>query len=122
MNKISTYENVLSKNKRLSTFIAKSCTDPSCENLDLLSLLIMPVQRIPRYVLLLKALIDHTHKDDPDMNNLQSAYKKMMDVADEINTKKTRSRKPSTNAPCSEQFGHGPPSFTLCCTFTEICA
>ena len=79
---------LMTRNSKLAQFVARSCSDPECENLDLLSLLIMPVQRIPRYVLLIKALIEHTHKDDPDLANLELALQKMMGVADDINAKK----------------------------------
>ena len=87
--KASTYlTELMARNSKLADFVVRSCSDPECENLDLLSLLIMPVQRIPRYVLLIKALIEHTHKDDPDLANLELALQKMMGVADDINAKK----------------------------------
>ena len=37
------------RNRRFQTFITEAAKDPRCNNLNLLSYLIMPVQRIPRY-------------------------------------------------------------------------
>lgn len=47
---------------------------------DLPSLLITPVQRIPRYVLLLKDLLKSTSPQHPDYNNLLRAVKIMTDT------------------------------------------
>ena len=49
------------------------------------SLLIMPVQRIPRYKLLLEEIIKHKPADDPDQADLQEALKKVKAQADECN-------------------------------------
>jgi len=56
--------------------------------LDLFSLLIMPVQRVPRYVLLLRELIKHTPKTHPDYENLVRAQKMMEEVGQRINTRR----------------------------------
>eukprot|EP01113_Clastostelium_recurvatum_P005450 TRINITY_DN1243_c0_g2_i2.p1 TRINITY_DN1243_c0_g2~~TRINITY_DN1243_c0_g2_i2.p1 ORF type:complete len:1190 (+),score=319.37 TRINITY_DN1243_c0_g2_i2:16-3585(+) len=49
------------------------------------TLLIMPVQRIPRYNLLLAEIINHTTPDHEDYDNLVSALKKTKEVAGYIN-------------------------------------
>jgi hypothetical protein len=41
------------------------------ENKDIFAYLIMPVQRIPRYQLLLRDLLKHTEKDHNDFESLQ---------------------------------------------------
>ncbi len=54
--------------KRFEAFLAKAMEDGESKGLDLSSLLIMPVQRIPRYELLLKELIKatpETHLESP---------------------------------------------------------
>jgi hypothetical protein len=79
---------MMAKNKRFAEFINTACTDARCQKLNFLALLIMPVQRIPRYVLLLRELIKYTLADDPDLGNLNKALSKMMNVAEEINAKK----------------------------------
>ena len=52
---------------------------------DLESFLILPVQRIPRYMLLLDALLKFTPPDHPDFNNLTEAIAKVKSVADHLN-------------------------------------
>ncbi|XP_076362739.1 rho guanine nucleotide exchange factor 17 isoform X3 [Tachypleus tridentatus] len=53
--------------------------------LTLDALLIMPVQRIPRYELLIKELLKHTHVDHPDYQLLVLAQKEIHDLAVKIN-------------------------------------
>ncbi|EMS12143.1 Rho/RAC guanine nucleotide exchange factor, putative [Entamoeba histolytica HM-3:IMSS] len=57
---------------------------------DMSSYLIMPIQRLPRYVLLLNELKKHTWNDHPDANNLVemvSLIKKVTTTIDETKTK-----------------------------------
>ncbi|KAL7718195.1 hypothetical protein QTN25_004494 [Entamoeba marina] len=58
---------------------------PTQTNLDLRSYLIMPVQRLPRYNLLLKELIQNTDENHPDYNNLNSAIEGIKEVTLEVN-------------------------------------
>ncbi len=53
--------------------------------MDFYSLLITPVQRIPRYTLLLKELLKHTPNSHPDYNDLALAYEKIMVTANVVN-------------------------------------
>lgn len=50
------------------------------------SLLITPIQRIPRYQLLLKDLYMHTADDHPDLNDIGAAVKLIQGVANHINS------------------------------------
>ena len=59
--------------------------DPQINVLSLQSLLILPVQRIPRYCLLLKDLVKNTPENHPDYMDLKSSLKTMLEVADQIN-------------------------------------
>ncbi|KAL6060967.1 RhoGEF domain containing protein [Balamuthia mandrillaris] len=58
------------------------------QNLDLRSLLIMPIQRIPRYVLLLQDLVRHTDGKDPDYGSLCQAVARMKEMAEFVDHKK----------------------------------
>lgn len=49
---------------------------------------IMPVQRIPRYEMLIKELFKYTHKTHPDYANLENALSKIQAVASKINESK----------------------------------
>jgi hypothetical protein len=48
----------------------------------------MPIQRIPRYVLLLRELIKSTNQQHPDYENLNNALAQIKELADYINTRK----------------------------------
>jgi len=52
------------------------------------SFLILPVQRIPRYVLLLKAVLKHTEKRNPDYDLVSRAMQKMEAVGNNINERR----------------------------------
>jgi hypothetical protein len=64
--------------KKSSKFISflNNCKEKIPNHLDIESLLILPVQRIPRYNLLLSQLIKYTNADHKDYNNLIEATKK----------------------------------------------
>eukprot|EP00026_Physarum_polycephalum_P002195 Phypoly_transcript_02200.p1 GENE.Phypoly_transcript_02200~~Phypoly_transcript_02200.p1 ORF type:complete len:905 (+),score=146.21 Phypoly_transcript_02200:115-2829(+) len=51
-------------------------------------LLIVPVQRIPRYVILLEEMVRYTSKTHPDFKELTLALSKMHAIADYVNEKK----------------------------------
>nr|KAG5712903.1 hypothetical protein BaRGS_007500 [Batillaria attramentaria] len=52
---------------------------------DLLSLLISPLQRIPKYMLQLQQVLRHTHEDHPDHFNLQASLCKLQDFVERFN-------------------------------------
>jgi len=53
--------------------------------LDLESLLITPVQRIPRYNLLLKELVKYTPTSHPDYAMLKETHEKILEIATKVN-------------------------------------
>jgi len=61
---------------------------PETANLELDALLILPVQRIPRYKLLLEQLIKNTSDTHPDFKGLSKALQKMHEAANYINERK----------------------------------
>lgn len=67
-----------------------SCRADSNVALDFLSLQILPVQRVPRYHLLLEELHRHTGEDHPDWENLGKAVDMIKAVASNINESKRR--------------------------------
>ncbi|RKP06657.1 hypothetical protein THASP1DRAFT_31529 [Thamnocephalis sphaerospora] len=56
--------------------------------LNIQGYLVMPVQRIPRYRLLLQELFDHTPRSHPDYQCLKAALEEISKRADEINERK----------------------------------
>jgi len=59
-----------------------------CRGLTLFSFLIKPVQRICKYPLLLKDLLNHTKEDHPDYDNLVQALPKINTVVEYVNERK----------------------------------
>lgn len=75
-------------NAAFRNFLEKQGKDHSEHKqvLDLLdSYLIRPIQRIPRYSLLLQDLINNSEEADPDLPNLKKAHDLMKDVGQAIN-------------------------------------
>eukprot|EP01101_Sappina_pedata_P004589 TRINITY_DN1983_c0_g2_i1.p1 TRINITY_DN1983_c0_g2~~TRINITY_DN1983_c0_g2_i1.p1 ORF type:complete len:734 (-),score=238.21 TRINITY_DN1983_c0_g2_i1:35-2236(-) len=61
---------------------------PEFRGYSLNSLLILPIQRIPRYVLLINELLKHTEESHTDFPNLKQALKDMEDLAKHIDEEK----------------------------------
>lgn len=66
---------------------------PTLKNMDLLSILVMPVQRLPKYILLFKDLLKHTEETHPDFENLKKCLQKFTDLNEENNRKMDRNIK-----------------------------
>ncbi|CAM9537785.1 unnamed protein product [Chrysoparadoxa australica] len=73
------------QNDRFRGMLNRSLVDPRSEGIDVQSLLIMPIQRIPRYKLLLENMMKNTDEDHTDYNLLQKAVDQISDVASFIN-------------------------------------
>ena len=69
---ISSVTTLLSTNTAFSSFITQQEADPRCGRLKLRDWLLTIVQRCPRYLLLLKDLINCTDKDDPEYSQLMT--------------------------------------------------
>jgi hypothetical protein len=57
----------------------------TCDKISLESLLIMPIQRVPRYKMLLENLIEHTDKSSPGYADLQQSLIAICAEADNVN-------------------------------------
>jgi hypothetical protein len=73
-------------NSTFGEFAAKS--QLKCDNHSLSSLLVSPIQRIPRYQLLIADLIKNTPDSHEDKALLQTAYSKMISFANSLNETK----------------------------------
>lgn len=88
---ISNYDRSMTLLKRIEedprahAFLSACELQKGCGGLDLRSLLIQPVQRIPRYRLLLSEILKYTTRDDPERPKLQRALELVMQVAATIN-------------------------------------
>lgn len=81
---MSTMNRCLLSGDRLKAFLKDIQARGSCDQ-TLDSLLLMPIQRIPRYNLLLQDLLKHTPETHPDYANLREATDGMRMVAEYLN-------------------------------------
>lgn len=63
-------------------------TQKELSGLDLASLLILPVQRLPRYLLLFKELMKYTPESHPEFESINNAINVVSDALEEINNRK----------------------------------
>ncbi|KAJ1658602.1 hypothetical protein IWQ61_002178 [Dispira simplex] len=68
------------KNEAYRHFLMRGRDHPSCQKLGLSDLLIEPVQRIPRYTLLLTDLLKNTPVHHPDSRDLQRALDRIHEI------------------------------------------
>jgi len=76
------------ENAAFDEFIKKQEQTKECHFQPLESFLVMPVQQIPRYVMLLADLVRNTPKEHVDYQDLEIGLSKMKEVASKINEKK----------------------------------
>mmetsp|Transcript_8252 Transcript_8252/g.20273 ORF Transcript_8252/g.20273 Transcript_8252/m.20273 type:complete len:1855 (+) Transcript_8252:338-5902(+) len=79
------YLNKASKYLQFQTFCKTASAHPMSKGLNLASLLITPIQRIPRYKLLLNELYKNTEDEHKDKSNLEKAIKIVSATAKHIN-------------------------------------
>ncbi|KAI8799642.1 hypothetical protein BJ742DRAFT_781190 [Cladochytrium replicatum] len=76
------------RRNRFRTFIKESRSSPSHRELNLEAYLILPVQRLPRYKLLLERLVEKVPTSHPDYPKCVKALEEIMLRADECNERK----------------------------------
>lgn len=84
----------MQSNGALRTFItAQRHTDPDLRSLTLEDLLMMPIQRMPRYELLLHSMLKSTPPSHPDHALLASAHKGIQGLCCAFNASKSDAEK-----------------------------
>jgi hypothetical protein len=86
---MTTVATALKQNKKFEQFCKAAERETKGYPLD--SYLILPVQRIPRYILLLNELKKHTWEDHKDYKNIVDAWTQVQEVAQYVNQKKKES-------------------------------
>lgn len=81
---LNTYNTLRKENQNFVKEL-ENCRKASGSQLTLEDLIIMPVQRIPRYKLLLEDFLKHTDKTHPDYENIKSALLRINEVAAYVN-------------------------------------
>ncbi len=85
---VATISGELKANARFKVFYDETRELPECKKNDLKAFLIMPVQRIPRYEMLLRELIRRTPPGHPDCAPLNEAYHKIQSISVLIDNRK----------------------------------
>merc|ERR1719230_119683 len=80
--------NARSTRSKFDKFLSTLDYSETLKNQNLQSYLILPVQRIPRYVLLLQDLLETTPSDHEDYPNIKNALREMESLGDYINENK----------------------------------
>lgn len=79
------YRKLAYNRSSVKNFEEQAMLSPRCKGLSLESHLIMPIQRIPRYRLLLENIVSHTPEDHPDYKKVKEMLGVISGVAAKIN-------------------------------------
>jgi FYVE/RhoGEF/PH domain-containing protein 5/6 len=99
--------NSIYKREKQRNFVMDNAKISLAKGLNLEALLITPVQRIPRYVLLLTQLLKYTSKTDPEFNQITESLKLIRKVAEDINTATVNVERRREMLNIQNQFGKG---------------
>jgi len=83
------------------------------QGLSLFSYMIQPIQRIPRYILMLDDATKQLPKNDPDYSNLREALVKTKKVADNLNEARRVAEKAAKSREIQEKLVDVPKGFVL---------
>ena len=78
------------------------------ETLSLANILITPIQRIPRYSLLLQELLKHMAMSHPDYENLDKALKGVLSIADYLEAERGKVEDTNKVVKIQEQLNNAP--------------
>ncbi|EFA81657.1 pleckstrin domain-containing protein [Heterostelium album PN500] len=84
----NTFEKLKNNSKAFANAIEKANESHLSRGLSFSMLIIKPIQRITKYPLLLKSLVENTPHDYYDVRYIHNAYSKINFVLDEVNTQK----------------------------------
>jgi len=87
-NSLSTMNECKGKSKVFMQFLERARAESSCRGRGIDDFLIMPVQRIPRYSLLLKELLKNTEEKHRDYGYIKQAFDKVSEIGTYINERK----------------------------------
>eukprot|EP01156_Anaeramoeba_ignava_P002301 Anaeramoba_ignava/a218039_9.p1 GENE.a218039_9~~a218039_9.p1 ORF type:complete len:374 (-),score=141.00 a218039_9:73-1167(-) len=92
------------KKDPFEAFLEKGRNLERSNSLDIFNFMILPVQRIPRYHLMLQAILKYTTQEHPDFNHLQKAIEKINEIASKIDFQVKSNENISTLTQIQETF------------------
>uniref|UniRef100_A0A8C5N098 Intersectin-1 n=1 Tax=Leptobrachium leishanense TaxID=445787 RepID=A0A8C5N098_9ANUR len=66
-------------------FVKRLAMDPRCKGMPLSSFLLKPMQRVTRYPLIIKNIIENTPENHPDLSHLKHALEKAEELCSQVN-------------------------------------
>lgn len=100
------YEELKIRNKLFASAVLEIQEMPECENLPFDAHMICPVQRVPRYQLLLQQYLDNLPGDHIDRHNTEIALEKVKESAKHANEFMKKLEKYKHVVEIQEQIGH----------------
>ncbi|KAK5583661.1 hypothetical protein RB653_005259 [Dictyostelium firmibasis] len=107
---IRTLKQCKEKYDGFKTYMATLDYSEKLSKLSLESFLILPIQRLPRYVMLLQDLLKYTANDHEDFNQLCEALSTIKDLTESINTKKSEEDNNTKIQQVQDQIKDMPPN------------
>jgi hypothetical protein len=93
-----------SKNKEFAAFLRRRMSSAELDYKTLDDFLILPVQRIPRYIMLLEAIYKYTPASHPDREGVRKAAHQMRLLAEKINKRKASAAKFAEFSSCLKGY------------------
>ncbi|EGC30596.1 hypothetical protein DICPUDRAFT_41248 [Dictyostelium purpureum] len=78
------------KEEKFAEFLQET-REQKAKGIELVGYLIMPIQRMPRYVMLLEDLLKHTHQQHYDYEHIDNAVKNLKKITVQLNERKRES-------------------------------
>ncbi|XP_068424453.1 intersectin-1 isoform X2 [Clinocottus analis] len=72
-------------NPEIKDFLKRLAMDPGCKGMPLSSFLLKPMQRVTRYPLIIKNIIENTPESHPDNSHLKAALEKAEELCSQVN-------------------------------------
>ncbi|XP_056291119.1 intersectin-1 isoform X3 [Pseudoliparis swirei] len=72
-------------NPEIKDFLKRLAMDPGCKGMPLSSFLLKPMQRVTRYPLIIKNIIENTLESHPDNSHLKAALEKAEELCSQVN-------------------------------------
>uniref|UniRef100_H3CWY2 Intersectin-1 n=1 Tax=Tetraodon nigroviridis TaxID=99883 RepID=H3CWY2_TETNG len=72
-------------NPDIKDFLKRLAMDPRCKGMPLSSFLLKPMQRVTRYPLIIKNILENTPESHPDHNHLKAALEKAEELCSQVN-------------------------------------
>ncbi|XP_035760656.1 intersectin-1 [Neolamprologus brichardi] len=73
-------------NPEIKDFLKRLAMDPRCKGMPLSSFLLKPMQRVTRYPLIIKNILENTPESHPDHSHLKAALEKAEELCSQVRT------------------------------------